>query len=78
MSGENITLRIKAHRSFGTASLDRIDSTKGYVEENVQWVHKDVNFMKSNLTEQRFKELISKIYHNTGIKETGTSFTLSR
>ena len=29
-----------------TASLDRIDSSKGYVEGNVQWVHKDVNMMK--------------------------------
>jgi hypothetical protein len=30
-----------------TASLDRIDSSKGYIESNVQWVHKDVNRMKS-------------------------------
>lgn len=28
------------------ASLDRIDSSKGYVEGNVQWVHKDINMMK--------------------------------
>lgn len=30
-----------------TASLDRIDNTKGYTELNVQWLHKDVNKMKS-------------------------------
>lgn len=28
------------------ASLDRIDSNKGYIKGNVQWVHKDVNLMK--------------------------------
>jgi len=30
-----------------TASLDRIDSSKGYTLDNVQWVHKDINRMKS-------------------------------
>lgn len=29
-----------------TASLDRIDSSKGYISGNVQWVHKDVNLMR--------------------------------
>ena len=40
-----------------TASLDRIDSTKGYVSGNIQWVHKDINKMKMDLTTERFKEL---------------------
>lgn len=40
-----------------SASLDRIDSTKGYVKNNVQWVHKDVNRMKSNFSEEKFVEL---------------------
>lgn len=40
-----------------TASLDRINSDLGYVVGNVQWVHKDINSMKSNFTEKRFKEL---------------------
>ena len=30
-----------------TASLDRIDSDKGYEKDNIQWVHKDVNIMKN-------------------------------
>ena len=38
----------------GTASLDRIDSNKGYVTDNIQWVHKDINYMKSDLDEQQF------------------------
>lgn len=35
-----------------SASLDRIDSSKGYSLNNVQWVHKDVNkFIKNKLNE---------------------------
>jgi hypothetical protein len=30
-----------------TASLDRIDSTKGYTLDNIQWVHKNINLMKN-------------------------------
>ncbi len=40
-----------------TASLDRIDSSKGYVEGNVQWVHRDVNKLKKNMGDERFVEL---------------------
>lgn len=40
-----------------TASLDRIDSLKGYTVDNIQWVHKDVNRMKWNLNERYFLEL---------------------
>jgi hypothetical protein len=39
-----------------TASLDRIDSTKGYVSGNVQWVHKTMNLMKNRLPEGEFIE----------------------
>lgn len=40
-----------------TASLDRIDSTQGYIEGNVQWVHKDINLIKLNLNQDYFIEL---------------------
>ena len=36
------------------ASLDRIDSDKGYVEGNVQWIHKKLNLMKQDLKEENF------------------------
>jgi hypothetical protein len=45
----------------GTASLDRIDSSIGYVEGNVQWVHMNINKMKLNLPEDRFLELCFKV-----------------
>jgi len=40
-----------------TASLDRIDSDKGYEIENVQWVHRDVNLMKNKLDQNKFIEI---------------------
>jgi len=33
-----------------TASLDRIDSSKGYIKGNVVWCHKRVNVLKMNLS----------------------------
>lgn len=37
-----------------TASLDRIDSSKGYIKGNVQWVHKTINKLKNNFKEKEF------------------------
>lgn len=37
-----------------TASLDRIDSSKGYTEDNVQWLHKDINMMKRHYNQNYF------------------------
>jgi hypothetical protein len=51
----------KMGQSKHTASLDRIDSSKGYIEGNVQWVHKAVNKMKSNLLESDFIFWCTKI-----------------
>jgi hypothetical protein len=45
----------KTKRCFGTtASLDRIDSSKGYIERNVQWIHKDINYMKTDMLDKEF------------------------
>lgn len=49
-----------------TASLDRIDSSLGYVEGNVQWVHREVNLMKNTLTQERFLELCQAISECAG------------
>ena len=47
-----------------TASLDRIDSSKGYVEGNVQWVHKHVNVMKNVFEQNYFISLCELITKN--------------
>ena len=44
-----------------TASLDRIDNNKGYIEGNVWWVHKDVNLMKQGFSVERLVDLSKKI-----------------
>lgn len=40
-----------------TASIDRIDNAKGYTEDNVQLVHKDVNMMRGSLDDGTFRML---------------------
>lgn len=53
---------VQAHsRGESTASLDRIDNTKGYIEGNVQWLHKDVNRMKWQYEQSYFIDLCKKI-----------------
>ena len=40
--------------NINTASLDRINSSMGYIEGNVQWVHKMVNMSKQQYTQEEF------------------------
>jgi len=44
----------RTETSKRNASLDRIDSTKGYIVGNIQWVHKDINIMKNDLDMESF------------------------
>lgn len=48
-----------------TASLDRIDSSKGYVMGNVQWVHKDINKMKNSFSQEYFIMLCNAVSGNS-------------
>jgi hypothetical protein len=50
-----------------TISLDRIDNTKDYIEGNVQWVHRTVNFMKNTLGQADFVSWCQKIYLHKSI-----------
>lgn len=45
-------------------TLDRIDNNLGYVKGNVCLCTYTVNTMKSNLTTEQFKDIITKIYEN--------------
>jgi hypothetical protein len=47
-----------------TASLDRISSGKGYVKDNVHWVHKDINMCKRHYSEEYFLLLCKLVTEN--------------
>lgn len=47
-----------------TASLDRIDSSKGYIEGNLQWVHRIVNKLKKNIPDDIFLAVCLAIAKN--------------
>lgn len=75
LSNEVITLNphyIREQRKSGisqTASVDRIDPSKGYVEGNVQWVSIRINFMKGCLSQEDFVCLCKLVgeKHNSNI-----------
>ena len=50
-------IELDAMNINNNASLDRIDSSKGYVVGNVQWVYFKINMMKQQYTQQEFIEL---------------------
>jgi len=54
------------HNEETTASLDRINSFNGYVNGNVQWVHKDVNVMKNIFPVKYFVSMCGLVYRNCG------------
>lgn len=67
LSGVDINFYSKYNRNCKKqkASLDRINSKKGYIKGNVQWVHKDINFMKQSKSNEEFiiyANLITKIH----------------
>lgn len=53
LSGLPITYKTKCHHKM-TASLDRIDSLKGYIKGNVRWIHKDINKTKMNMSDDKY------------------------
>lgn len=59
LSGKD--LYFKKRKTGSTASLDRIDSTKGYVCGNIQWVHKNINKSKMNLKDKDFVQLCHNV-----------------
>lgn len=69
LTGLDITIRKRGKqytKNDWSASLDRIDSNKGYELGNVQWVHKDVNLMKLSHPQDKFIALCKAVAkHNS-------------
>lgn len=57
LSGIPIAFPVDVYDKTWTASLDRIDSSKGYEVGNVQWVHKKINIMKNRFSDSEFIDL---------------------
>ena len=73
LSGVEIEL-IECEKFFTemqTASLDRIDSSKGYIEGNVQWVHKCLNRLKSNTDNSLFINLCCSVANHRNMLYNG-------
>lgn len=60
LSGQSL-LHFKCKGNNSTASLDRIDSSKGYVFGNIQWIHKDINKIKTDFNNDRFIEICNLV-----------------
>lgn len=69
LSGQHLEFSPKARSQWTTASFDRIDSTVGYIPNNVQWVHKNINMFKIKLPEPEFIRLCALVtdYHRSSI-----------
>lgn len=62
LSGWDIKLEQNYNkRHEQTASLDRIDSIKGYTKDNIQWVHRDINYIKGHCDNDYFIEICNSV-----------------
>jgi hypothetical protein len=67
LTGIEINLGVLGERTgntSATASLDRINSDLGYTEDNIQWVHKDINYIKMDLPQNYFIHLCKLVAEN--------------
>lgn len=67
ISGQDLVFSSTTHSFNGTASLDRKNSNLGYIEGNIQWVHKDVNRMKWKHDEKYFLDLCRMIANHNQV-----------
>lgn len=55
--------------SDGSASLDRIDSKRGYEKDNVQLLHRRINEMKWDYQQQEFVDWCRKVVENADVQQ---------
>lgn len=69
LSGIELTLKKHTKDTTQTASLDRKDSSKGYVVGNLQWVHKDLNRLKGTFSQEEFILLCKQVADHKPLQE---------
>lgn len=57
---------VKIHPQYMYASLDRIDSTKGYTTDNIQFVCKSLNYAKNSMSEIEFLQFLDILRGKSG------------
>lgn len=60
----------KNRKSESNASIDRIDSSKGYTKDNIQIVHKIINTMKMDAQQKDFINMCNLVTKKANIKYT--------
>lgn len=78
LTGWPIHVHRTSERGKTTASLDRIDSDKGYIEGNIQWIHKDINKMKQDFRQERFLEACFAVCNRTARRSGNEEFLDSK
>jgi hypothetical protein len=69
LTGDNIYFsEARKYKMETSASLDRIDNNKGYINGNVQFVSKKVNFAKHKTSEEDFINMCRKVVKLYGVK----------
>lgn len=58
----NYPMQLKGSKVFNTASLDRINSSKGYTKDNVVFCLNSINMLKSNHDLKEIKKVFRSIY----------------
>jgi hypothetical protein len=61
LSGVDLKFNSNRKAHDGNASLDRIDSSFGYIITNVQWIDKEVNYAKQEMTNEQFIKMCKKV-----------------
>jgi hypothetical protein len=56
------------HPQKSLASIDRIDSKKGYIKNNIQLVLKDINMMKQSYSQEHFIKMCKYVAENMNTK----------
>lgn len=49
------------NKKYGNASIDRINSSKGYTEDNIQIVDKNINIAKMSMSQQEFIDMCKRV-----------------
>ncbi len=64
LSGRQLTLKHGHFGKKGTASIDRIDSNRGYHSDNIQWLDWKVNQAKMDTEESEFLQMCEDIVNH--------------